>query len=650
MRLEHVTTLPTVNRSPWKVGPIRWTRSITLRCMKSKRSEMLFWIEKRIDTTAARCGMSNALFALVVPADKQMPMINIRKKQQLLPVLRHRLSHGNTVVLRVSPVLNLKWITTSQSVDPNISHWSLVGHRGLLSFLRSFHRETKRRMSSITSNIPRNNKAMPMTTGQTGMNRVNSRQSSCPLISGIQHPMGLIVVVKDRCNRKICPRNPLDTTNKALRIIERNPRRKRVSLVEFLVHRFDQSKERVFSLLVATRSSDVSSSKADAKPGANKAQPVWRPLSPTRPLVTNDPTPQEAISYKSQIKPTEQSTQLNNERRQSAPAERKSRYTTNTAAINMASIPPLMSVRSDVPAPSTTSGSKHFKNSNVSHYSQHNDFYNEGADPGWGNEDEYYEDETGYYDSTNSNHSRHQQSMTYHSHSHHRGYTTLGPYGRYRRGGALRHQQPYSSYAPPGASSQVNTGFGSRTKKTVSHRTATPPTKAEETSEPPKAVPEEPVKKSSVWATESKPKTVEEIPIIKSNETPIVAKEIESTHDTVQFTNEPKPLLSMEHEPVLISVQSDADASGATNKRASSATNAQKKANQEQRYQQQQAPRHRNTYERSMQGTFSLSWMSVLDSFFHWRRLSVEVARAKKLIKLFSIVILLLQTSHPDRY
>ena len=158
----------------------------------------------------------------------------------------------------------------------------------------------------------------------------------------------------------------------------------------------------------------------------------------------------------------------------------------------------------------------------------------------------------------------------------------------------------------------------------MTNRTETSPKKVEEISDPVnslKTVPlEEPVKKPSVWATESKPKTVEEIPIIKSNETPIIAKEIESTNDTVQFTNEPKPLLSIEHEPVTIGAQLDTDA---TYKKTSSAANAQKRGNQEQRYQNQQAPRHRNTYGRSMQGSFTLQWMPIFESVFHWLTISV---------------------------
>jgi hypothetical protein len=58
--------------------------------------------------------------------------------------------------------------------------------------------------------------------------------------------------------------------------------------------------------------------------------------------------------------------------------------------------------------------------------------------------------------------------MNYHSHLHHRGYTTLGSYGHYRRGGTLRHQRQYNTYNlnnTSSTSSQLNTSTGSKTKK-----------------------------------------------------------------------------------------------------------------------------------------------------------------------------------------
>jgi len=96
----------------------------------------------------------------------------------------------------------------------------------------------------------------------------------------------------------------------------------------------------------ASRSSDLqSSSKSDNKIVSNKPQPAWRALSPPRPLELTDPTPQESTSY---IPKTNDI----NDRRQSAPIERKQRYPTT---LNTSSIPPLMSVRSDVPPTSVSS-------------------------------------------------------------------------------------------------------------------------------------------------------------------------------------------------------------------------------------------------------------------------------------------------------
>lgn len=369
------------------------------------------------------------------------------------------------------------------------------------------------------------------------------------------------------------------------------------------------------------RTSDMSSSssaavKSEMKPVANKSQPAWRPLSPPRPLDSNDPTPQEAISYKTQTRTNEMI-----DRRQSAPMERKSRYNTTNTPIDTASIPPLMSVRSDVPPPAVSTSanattSKHFKTSNQSqrqdyntssHYSQRNDFYNDNNDAGWGNDDEYYDDETGYYDSSLQNHQRHSNSMGYSAHSHHRGYTTLGSYGRYRRGGTLRHQQQYNTYHntnTANASSQLNTSTGSKTKKTLINRT--PTRKSNELSEPSRPVDElakvaadEPVKKPSAWNTEPKSSAIEEIPIFKSIETPPLPLVIEKSKD---IPLDPKP----ENEPNVLG-QTETDSTTA-NKKSTSTTiitnNAQKKPSRDQQnyYQNQQAPRHRNTYAHSTQG------------------------------------------------
>jgi hypothetical protein len=349
---------------------------------------------------------------------------------------------------------------------------------------------------------------------------------------------------------------------------------------------------------IKSRSKDIqSSSKSENKTLNNKTQPPWRALSPTRPLDPNDPTPQEAISYKTQIK-----TNDINDRRQLAPTERKQRYTTTTTPINTASIPPLMSVRSDVP-PTTVSSSttsKHLKTSNQSqrqdytnssHYSQRNDFYNDTNDSTWVNDDEYYDDETGYYDPNIQTHQHHNHSMNYHSHLHHRGYITLGSYGRYRRGGTLRHQQQYNTYNINNTSSQLNTSTGSKTKKNLTNRTTTTNKKTNESLEQTKPIEEsskvlldETVTKPSVWTNETKSSIIEEIPIMKSIETPSIPTVIEK----------PKETISENESNVII-------ASTEPEMKKSTTTNSQRKTNYQYQNQNQQTFRHRNTYARSMQ-------------------------------------------------
>ncbi|CAF2085782.1 unnamed protein product [Rotaria magnacalcarata] len=361
---------------------------------------------------------------------------------------------------------------------------------------------------------------------------------------------------------------------------------------------------------VASRQSDMpssSSSKVETKTVTNKTQPAWRPLSPARPLDPNEPTLQEAITYKSQIK-----TNDSNDRRQSAPVERKQHYTTSTTPINTASIPPLMSVRSDVPlTPIQTSNtaSKHFKTSNQSqrqdynsssHYSQRNDFYSETNDSAWGNDEDYYDDETGYYDPNIQNQQRHHQSMGYHSNVHHRGYIALGSYGRYRRGGTLRQQQQYNAYGVSTTSSQHNTSTGARTKKVITNRTTTTKklNESPEQTESTKLVSDEIVKKPTAWGLDKKPSITEEVPKVKPIETPVVPIEIEKPKETITITSEPKP----ENEPI-IAGQTEID-STLTNKKPTATTNSQRKPNKDQQnyhYQNQPVSHHRNTYGRSAQ-------------------------------------------------
>ncbi|CAF0982507.1 unnamed protein product [Adineta ricciae] len=384
--------------------------------------------------------------------------------------------------------------------------------------------------------------------------------------------------------------------------------------------------------LPTTTTTTTTAAKSENKSVSNRAHPAWRALSPTRAPDSNDPTPHEVISHRTESKTTDLI-----DRRQSAPVERKPRYATTPTTINTSSIPSLMSVRSDViPTPLSQSNpassltSKHYKTSNQSqrqdynsssHYSQRNDFYNETNDPAWGNDDDYYDDETGYYDSSIQTHQRHHQSIGYHSHTPHRGYTTLGSYGRYRRSGTLRHQQQYSTYnannASGTSSSQLNTSTGSKTKKTPPSRTSLSSTNKKTTAESiepvslvtesSKSVSDSSVKKPSAWATETQPPPVEEIPIIKLVETPTAIPSIlpEKPADSTTTTTTTEPVKT-EIERNLAG-QSESES---TNKKSTAvvSTTQKKPSNkdqqnyqQDQRYQNQQTSRHRTNYSRAMQ-------------------------------------------------
>ena len=287
--------------------------------------------------------------------------------------------------------------------------------------------------------------------------------------------------------------------------------------------------------------------------------------------------------------------------------ERKTRYSNTLTSINTASIPPLMSVRSEVLTPSTNVSSKHFKTGNNLHYSQRNDFYNDNNDSTWVNDDDYYEDETGYYDSNVPSHSRHHSSMTFQSH--HRGYTALGSYGRYRRGGVLRHQQQYASYSSSNASgSQLNTSFGSKSKKSTAPKLATQKKDlaSSETNQTNIAADatkdsrDDSINKTSVRTMEPQSNVIEEISINKSADVP-TTKFNESepvTTEKISIPTDVKPLLEIDTEALLTSTipQVKSESSTVNSKKAMS-TAMQKKGFQDQR---QTASRHRTTYERSI--------------------------------------------------
>jgi hypothetical protein len=322
----------------------------------------------------------------------------------------------------------------------------------------------------------------------------------------------------------------------------------------------------------------------------NKSQPAWRPLSPTRQSESTDPTQQEPISYKSQ-----QRTNLN---------DHKQRYqTTNTSIINTASIPPLMSVRSDA-----TVTAKLYKTANHTGSS------------------DYYDDENAYYDSNLQTHQRYHPSNL-----HNRGYTTLGSYGRYRRSGTLRHQQQYTTYNinnTSGISSAPNTASGTRQKKNSSNRTTTNNKKPNQSSEQKKI---SVVDESNTSIVKNQP-TIEEVPITKSIETSILSPtlEIENLNESGNGISDQKSLLKTENESNIVSQTENQSTkpnkktpTTTTTTTAAATANSKRRTNkaqqnyqQDQRYQNQQPPRHRNNYSRSMQGIFKISFqISLLNKY-----------------------------------
>ncbi|CAF3579594.1 unnamed protein product [Rotaria sp. Silwood1] len=313
---------------------------------------------------------------------------------------------------------------------------------------------------------------------------------------------------------------------------------------------------------------------------SNKSQIVWRPLSPNRPLESTDPTPQESISYKSQ-----QRTNIN---------EHKQRYQTTTpttptssSIIDTASIPPLMSVRSDV---TTTSNLYNTTNHNLS--------------------SSHYDDENIYYDSNLDMHQNYHHHHNHHSNIHNRRYTTLGSYGRYRRSGTVRHQQQYTTYNinnTSGVSTVPNTNSSIHQKKTSINRTNN--------------------KKSNQSSEQIK---IDEISITKPIETSIVSStseilttDIEKINDTSDQKN------SIKNENIISQTEND---SNKTNKKttvvtSSSSSNVKRRTNknqqnyhQDQHYQNQQAPRHRNNYTRSMQEYEAMQMASAHNYYGTTRR------------------------------
>lgn len=266
--------------------------------------------------------------------------------------------------------------------------------------------------------------------------------------------------------------------------------------------------------------------------------------SPTQLMKPLEPIPQESISYKSQ--------------QRTNTSEHKQRY--QTSNINTASIPPLMSVRSDA-----TTTAKLFQNMSS----------------------DYYEDDNGYYDSNLQTHPRYHQSNL-----HNRGYTALGSYGRYRRSGTVRQQQQqqYPSYHlnnTSGISSAPTTSTGARQKKNPN------PKKSNTSSEQTKSIElddtHSPVVKTPPAIDENKP-----------SETPVLSPpiDIEKSNGTSELQS------AIKSDPPLTPSEND---SSKPSDKTSPSVNPKHRTNKishDQRYQNQQVPppRHRNNYPRTAQG------------------------------------------------
>ncbi|CAF3823317.1 unnamed protein product, partial [Adineta steineri] len=202
-----------------------------------------------------------------------------------------------------------------------------------------------------------------------------------------------------------------------------------------------------------------------------------------------------------------------------------------------------------------------------------------------------------------------------HSNAHNRGYTTLGSYGRYRRSGTVRHQQQYTTYNTnntSGISSAPTTNNGARQKKNSTNRTNTNNKKTSQSSEQTKPV----VIDETNSSLEKLKITNEEVPIKKPNETPVLTptaevlpKEIGKSVDSGNGISDEKVAIKNDNETNVVQTENE---STKINKKITTTTplsaNTKRRTNkdqqnyhQDQRYQNQQAPRHRNNYARAMQ-------------------------------------------------
>ena len=292
---------------------------------------------------------------------------------------------------------------------------------------------------------------------------------------------------------------------------------------------------------------------------SNRSQEAWRLQSPNQPM--EELTSQEPVNYKSQPRAN-----LN---------DHKQGY----AMINTASIPPLMSVRSD---PASTA--KLYQSSST-HYPQHNEYYNDGN-----------EDETGYYESDLTSHQRYQSSTM-----HNRGYTALGPYGRYRRSGAHRHQQHYAGYhTHPTVPSAPSTVSGPRQKKTASanRTTSSNSKKVHDSSDLTKT----PVLDEEISSLMTKQLNMDDVSVPRPIETSIPSPLIDVKKPSVSLDRKSPP--KNDNEPNAVPDDRTDNEPAKVNKKTPTVAHAKRRGNKDQQsyYPNQPPPRHRNNYPRATQG------------------------------------------------
>ncbi|CAF0859649.1 unnamed protein product [Didymodactylos carnosus] len=323
--------------------------------------------------------------------------------------------------------------------------------------------------------------------------------------------------------------NNISTTDKSKSRLQVDPNNRQQHSSGARVYNTDNSKSSTpdaqsvnneFEVLAAPQRQNSSNQKNQSQSQREttemkQAKQPWKSLSPTRisdhdsehlMLSSKDPTPSEAVILKSQQRDLDnrgsrnddqQQYQYNNQQQQRGGIKQQTRFNQQN---NTSTIQPLMSLPSDTKHLRQKSQQsqqqqpqqrqqdsrrgtrdnqyqqqerhpKDYDQRSQSHRMTQNDYY--GQESGEYDEYEYEEYDTQGYHHPGVNTRQNQQQMrSYPQLHHHRGYPTLGTYGRYRRGG--RHQ--YGSTSGTGGVGQIASASANinnaRTKKYSSSRTA----------------------------------------------------------------------------------------------------------------------------------------------------------------------------------